>query len=61
MKEGKKAWMEPELIVLTRSEPEEAVLTGCKGSWGNSTAGNAGGNNGCMTSGCGICWELGTS
>jgi hypothetical protein len=26
----KKKWTEPELIVLIRSNPEEAVLTGCK-------------------------------
>jgi hypothetical protein len=26
----KKEWSEPELIVLVRSNPEEAVLTACK-------------------------------
>jgi hypothetical protein len=26
----KKEWSEPELIVLVRRKPEEAVLTGCK-------------------------------
>jgi hypothetical protein len=26
----KKTWTVPELIVLVRSKPEEAVLTGCK-------------------------------
>ncbi len=26
----KKSWKKPELIVLVRSKPEEAVLTGCK-------------------------------
>jgi hypothetical protein len=26
----KKEWKTPELIVLVRSKPEEAVLTGCK-------------------------------
>jgi hypothetical protein len=31
MTESKKTWIEPELIVLTRSKPEEAVLGGCKG------------------------------
>ena len=30
MSEGKKAWQRPELIVLVRSRPEEAVLAGCK-------------------------------
>jgi hypothetical protein len=28
--EMKKAWEKPQLIVLVRSTPEEAVLTGCK-------------------------------
>ena len=30
MTESKKAWVEPELIVLVRNNPEEAVLTVCK-------------------------------
>jgi len=30
MAESKKAWVEPELIVLVRSKPEEAVLGNCK-------------------------------
>jgi len=30
MTESKKEWVEPELIVLVRSKPEEAVLSGCK-------------------------------
>ena len=30
MTENKKEWSEPELIVLVRSKPEEAVLTVCK-------------------------------
>jgi hypothetical protein len=30
MTESKKAWVEPELIVLVRSKPEEAVLVFCK-------------------------------
>ena len=30
----RRAWGKPELIVLVRSGPEEAVLSGCKGgSW----------------------------
>jgi len=32
MTESKKAWVTPELIVLVRSKPEEAVLVACKGS-----------------------------
>lgn len=38
-REGKKTWQKPELIILTRSTPEEAVLTACK--LGNSTLGPA--------------------
>ena len=30
MSESKKTWIEPELIVLVRSKPEEAVLVLCK-------------------------------
>ena len=29
-KEARKAWVMPELIVLARGKPEEAVLTVCK-------------------------------
>jgi len=32
MTENKKEWVTPELIVLVRSNPEEAVLSGCKDS-----------------------------
>jgi len=38
MTESKKAWMEPELIVLVRSKPEEAVLIACKGDGGPPSA-----------------------
>jgi len=30
MAENKKTWVTPELIVLVRSKPEEAVLVACK-------------------------------
>jgi hypothetical protein len=36
MTESKKAWVTPELIVLVRSNPEEAVLGGCKAGTGGS-------------------------
>jgi hypothetical protein len=29
---SKKTWVKPELIVLVRSRPEEAVLLACKGN-----------------------------
>ena len=36
----KKKWQNPELIVLVRGKPEEAVLTACKGGmsagWGTT-------------------------
>ncbi len=32
MKQQKMEWEIPELIVLVRSKPEEAVLTACKGN-----------------------------
>jgi len=32
MTENKRDWLEPELIVLVRNKPEEAVLTSCKGA-----------------------------
>jgi len=38
MTESKKAWVTPELIVLVRSNPEEAVLSACKIAHGDSGA-----------------------
>ncbi len=32
MTDKKKTWIEPELIVIVRNRPEEAVLSGCKTS-----------------------------
>jgi hypothetical protein len=42
IKTEKRPWQKPELIVLVRSQPEEAVLTGCKNPsaskvWATST------------------------
>ena len=42
---SKKAWVEPELIVLVRNNPEEAVLETCKGSGG--AVGPYSANSGC--------------
>jgi hypothetical protein len=41
MTESKKEWKKPELIVLVRSKPEEAVLYTCKSSavFGGSNGG----------------------
>jgi len=41
----RRAWSKPELIVLMRSGPEEAVLTGCKTA--ASSAAEAGANTAC--------------
>jgi hypothetical protein len=40
----KKEWMKPELIVLVRNKPEEAVLAACKNS-GNGSGGSPTSNN----------------
>jgi hypothetical protein len=32
-KESPEVWTPPEVIILVRSEPEEAVLTACKGNY----------------------------
>jgi hypothetical protein len=39
--EVKKEWKTPELIVLVRSKPEEAVLTACKTSSAGGTGPSA--------------------
>ena len=36
MEEQIKKWTKPELIILVRSRPEEAVLGACKGGGGDS-------------------------
>jgi hypothetical protein len=49
MTESKKAWVTPELIVLVRSKPEEAVLGVCK----NQFVGDPGAtDNSCAISSC---------
>lgn len=42
---GKKEWSRPELTVLTRNKPEEAVLASCKGVPG---VGASNDNDSCM-------------
>jgi len=41
----KKKWIKPELVILTKSHPEENVLTNCKMS--TSTTSSAGSNAKC--------------
>ena len=50
MTENKKAWLEPELIVLVRNKPEEAVLSACKSAV--SGGGNNASDNGCHLVDC---------
>jgi hypothetical protein len=51
----KKVWQKPELIVLVRSKPEEAVLTACKLSTSpnRTSAGCKAGNGPCGVSAAG--------
>jgi hypothetical protein len=42
METEKKQWTKPELIVLVRSKPEEAVLSACKGGYSGTPAGDDG-------------------
>jgi hypothetical protein len=57
MEATKQMWTRPELTVLVRNRPEEAVLTACKLS-GGGAAGPAAGNCAKPAPGC---IDLGTS
>ncbi len=35
---SKENWEKPQLVVLARNQPEEAVLFACKGGWNKGTA-----------------------
>jgi hypothetical protein len=60
MTESKKEWQKPELIVLVRSKPEEAVLAGCKGhSIGGGTSDTNTVNTLCSSQYAG-CWTCDT-
>ena len=56
----KKEWKTPEMTVLVRSKPEEAVLLNCKAytvGTGNDTS-----NHGCWTqNSCGLCQSVDVS
>jgi hypothetical protein len=52
----KKAWVTPELIVLLRGRPEEAVLYACKGGYRAAAPSNTFGS--CWGAGCAMCSEL---
>jgi hypothetical protein len=51
--ETKKTWETPELIILTRSRAEEAVLLACKVTTEATTTANV--NNGCTEASCHDC------
>ena len=53
MTESKKEWVTPELIVLVRSNPEEAVLSTCKNSGSEGSSGTIYGK--CDTTLCAFC------
>ena len=60
MTESKKVWVEPELIVLVRHKPEEAVLFACKAQ--TSGDGAEASNDGCReVSACGMCTSVSSS
>ena len=49
MTESKKAWVEPELIVLVRSNAEEGVLAACKEYNHSARSGPTSTHNWCAT------------
>lgn len=52
-------WKKPELIAITRSNPEEAVLTACKGDLSGSSSEDY---SHCVSFMCGLnCTEIGAS
>ena len=55
----KKEWVAPELLVLARSHPEEAVLTACKNA--TTLSGSTDSFLLCIQSGCANCSVLATS
>lgn len=55
---AKQAWSKPELVVLVRGKPEEAVLSSCKGDGPPTSSGQGWGM--CAVN-CGNCQLIGTS
>ena len=56
----KKDWKKPQLQILTRSKPEEAVLNACKQEIGGAV-GAGFGYGACGTGGCDPCDEWSAS
>jgi hypothetical protein len=62
MTESKKAWVTPELIVLVRSKPDEAVLEACKGAAsGGPSEFYAGDACAGLAPGCAVCLVIAAS
>ncbi len=55
----KKVWQKPELVVLVRGKPEEAVLTACKG--GTFSGSPQVGNGQCTRTNCTSCTVIAPS
>ncbi len=55
MTEKKKVWTEPELIVIVRNRPEEAVLVGCKDWMSSGTGPSSTVTECCTTADCTGC------
>jgi hypothetical protein len=55
IKTQRKQWQKPELVVLTRSKPEEAVLTVCKA--GSILGPRTSFTSWCVESGCPNCLD----
>ena len=53
MTKSQKVWVKPELIILVRSKPEEAVLAACKGGSFLTDPGSFDGN--CKENALGFC------
>jgi hypothetical protein len=56
-KTEKKQWQKPELIVLTRNNPEERVLAGCKGCTDPPTSGPSNGSYNCVDGPMPACYD----
>lgn len=55
----KKEWQKPELIVVVRTNPEEAVLTACKDTGRYPKSGPSDGSYQCLTQAA--CYSAGSS
>jgi len=55
----KKAWEKPELVVLTRGNPEEAVLSACKSILSGVNPGSD--DNRCVKMDCELCVAVAAS